>query len=451
MTLALQQFNGTASRHSEGAARAVTACFVHTPCMELRDDRLEPPLGMLYIVTNLNANGHRARLCDLSSQTAREMDRLVPDGLEVYGFSTYSVNYAQTREIMAALRIRNAGALFVAGGPHATALPGAVLEDGFDLVVTGEAETTMVRVMDGLARGERTTGIVAGEPPEPLDDLPFPDRDLVDLTSYTRQVNGAACASILSSRGCPYKCAFCNSNIMGAGKPIRYRSPQNVVAEIRKVKQRHGINHFRFQDDIFTINRKRVEELTPWLAREEIVYRCFARLNTCADHPEVPRMLRDSGCVHASFGVESGSPRILAIAAMHKNQTPDQIRRGLINAHRTGIRTRIFLIVGFPGETDQTVGETLSLVKSCPWDEFSVYPLIAYPGTPLHDHPEQFGITHIDTNYSDYLQIGRNFKAGFTIRTAEFNEHNVQAWRDRVIAELLADGRTWAGDSAKFK
>jgi radical SAM superfamily enzyme YgiQ (UPF0313 family) len=447
----LLQLGRPALRDVAPTRRTGTACLVHTPCLELRDDRLEPPLGMLYIATYLNAHGHRARVCDLSSLDGPDLDRRIPDGLRVYGFSTYSVNYGQTRDLMKAVQARNPGALFVAGGPHATALPGAVLEDGFDLVVTGEAEKTMREVMDAVGRGERPSGIVAGEPPEPLDELPFPDRDLVDLSTYSREVGGQKCVSILSSRGCPYKCAFCNSNIMGAGKPMRYRSPHNVVAEIRAVKQRYGIRHFRFQDDIFTIHKKRVEELAPHLARADIVYRCFARLNTCADHPEVPRMLRDGGCVHASFGVESGSPKILDIARMHKNQTPDQIRRGLTNAHAAGLRTRIFLIVGFPGETDETVAETLALVKSCPWDEFSVYPLIAYPGTPLHDRPQDFGITHIDTNYSDYLQVGKNFKAGFTIRTATFDEHKVRRWRGRVIEELLADGRTWAGNSQGFK
>jgi radical SAM superfamily enzyme YgiQ (UPF0313 family) len=111
----------------------------------------------------------------------------------------------------------------------------------------------------------------------------------------------------------------------------------------------------------------------------------------------------------------------------------------------------VFLIVGFPGETDETIEETLTLMKSCPWDEFSVYPLIAYPGTPLHDRPEDFGIMDIDRNYSDYLQIGRNFQAGFTIRTKDFDEHKVREWRDYVIRELLADGRTWAGNSQGFK
>jgi radical SAM superfamily enzyme YgiQ (UPF0313 family) len=162
-------------------------------------------------------------------------------------------------------------------------------------------------------------------------------------------------------------------------------------------------------------------------------------------------LLRASGCIHASFGVESGSPKLLAKHAMHKNQTPQQIQWALENAHKANIRSRIFLIVGFPGETDETIQETLTLVKQCPWDEFSVYPLIAYPGTPLHDHPEEYGITYIDRNYSDYLQIGRNYKAGFTIRTKEFDEHKVREWRDTMIKELLADGRTWAGNSPGFK
>lgn len=447
----LLQLDPPVRLYTTTSRRETTACLVHTPCLELRDDRLEPPLGMLYIATNLNVYGHHAEICDLSSIDEPELDRCIPDGLAVYGFSTYSVNYGQTCDLMRAVRTRNPSALFVAGGPHATALPRSVLQDGFDLVITNEAEKTMQEVMDAVSRGERPTGILAGDPPESLDDLPFPDRNLIDLSTYSREVDSQKCISILSSRGCPYKCAFCNSNIMGAGKPMRYRSPENVVAEIQEVKQRYGVRHFRFQDDIFTIHKKRVAELTPYLAREDIIYRCFARLNTCAEHPEVPQMLRDSGCVHAAFGVESGSPKILTIAAMHKNQTPDQIRRGLTNAHKAGLKSRIFLIVGFPGETDETVGETLALVKSCPWDEFSVYPLIAYPGTPLHDRPQDFGITYIDTNYSDYLQIGKNFKAGFTIRTATFDENKVRQWRDRVIEELLANGRTWAGNSQSFK
>ncbi len=435
---------------SPSASRVLpSVCFVHTPCLELRDDRLEPPLGLLYVATVCRRHGAGVEIVDLACRDDPDLDREIPDGFEVYGFSTYSVNYALTCQLARAVRCRNPDALLVAGGPHATALPAAVRRDGFDVVVTGEGELAMLEILEALSRREQPRPICAGTPPDPLDALPFPDYSLVDLATYSREVDGHRCLSVLSSRGCPYPCSFCNSRIMGGGTPLRCRSPGHVAAEIRQIRERLGIRHLRFQDDIFTINIRRIRELVPLLAAEDIVYRCFARVNNFS--LEMAELLRESGCVHVSFGVESGSPEILAGHAMDKRQTPEQIRTALEAAHRAGIRSRIYLIVGFPGESEETLAETLTLVKSCPWDEFSAYPLIAYPGTPIHDHPERYGITHIDRNYSDYLQIGRNFKAGFTIRTATFDEHQVRQWRDRVITELVADGRTWAGNSSGFK
>jgi radical SAM superfamily enzyme YgiQ (UPF0313 family) len=414
----------------------------------LNDDRLKPPLGLLYLASQLRDKGLRVDIVDLSARG--EMDQqAIPDGYDLYGFSTYSVNYGLTRQLADAVKSRMPQVVTVAGGPHASALPEQVADDGFDVVVHGEGEMAIVQIIEALQAGSTLPRILYGTPPNPLDSLPFPDYELVDLSTYSREVDGQPCVSILSSRGCPYRCTFCNSNIMGAGKPMRYRSPQNVVAEIRQIKSKYGIRHFRFQDDIFTINQQRVAELTRFLAAENIVYRCFARINTHTER--MAGLLREGGCVHASFGVETGSRKLLAKHAMHKGQTPHQIEWALTNAYNAGIRMRIFLIVGFPGETDETIEETLALVKNCPWDEFSVYPLIAYPGTLLHDDPAKFGITHIDRNYSDYLQIGRDFQAGFTIRTATFDEHDVRRWRDRVRDELLADGRTWAGSSPGFK
>jgi radical SAM superfamily enzyme YgiQ (UPF0313 family) len=424
-------------------------CLVHTPCSDLNDDRLEPPLGLLYLATVAQTYGHPVKLVDLASEPTAHLDLRIPDGYAVYGFSTYSVNYGLTRQLATAVRRRNPAALVVAGGPHATALPAQVIGHGFDVVVAGEGELAILTILRHLAQGNRPPQILIGERPERLDDLPFPDYSLVDLNTYTREVDGQRCVSLLSSRGCPYPCVFCNSNIMGAGRAIRFRSPEDVVAEIRQIKERYRIRHFRFQDDVFTCNIQRIRSLAPPLAQEEIVYRCFARVN--AFSPEMARLLRDSGCVHVSFGVESGSPKLLAKQAMNKRQTPGQIRKALENACAAGIRSRIYLMVGFPGESDETIGQTLALVRGCPWDEFSVYPLIAYPGTPLYERPEAFGITHIDRDYAKYLQIGRDYKAGFTIRTETFDEEQVKQWRDYVIYELLADGRTWAGNAIGFK
>ncbi len=431
------------------ASRHPSICLIHSPCSELQDDRLEPPLGLLYLATLALAKGYPVKIVDLASKPEESLSHLIPTGFDVYGFSTYSVSYGLTRELASLIHQREPTAILIAGGPHATALPSEVSADGFHVVVAGEGEIALLEILDSIAQGIPLPPVVSGKRPDPLDTLPFPNYDLVNFNSYSRQVDAHRCVSILSSRGCPYPCSFCNSNIMGAGKAIRLRSPKNVIAEIRALKNRYNIRHFRFQDDIFTINIGRIRQLAPLLEKENIIFRCFARINNFSK--EMAQLLRAAGCVHVSFGVESGSPKLLAKHAMNKRQTPKQIRAALNHAHQAGIRSRIFLMVGFPGETDQTISETVALMKSCPWDEFSVYPLIAYPGTPLHTHPERFGIEYIDHNYANYLQVGRNKKAGFTIRTKTFDEAKVQEWRNDMIKSLLDNGRVWAGNATGFK
>jgi len=404
---------------------------------------------MLYLASIARDLGHEVRLVDLAGSANPDAEIDLPRGFDLYGFSTYSVSYHLTLDLAMAVRRCNPGAFLMAGGPHATALPKQLASDGFDVVVSGEGEVAIARILQDLVAGLTPPRIINGPPPDPLDGLPYPAYELVDIASYRRTVSGQRSLSILSSRGCPFPCSFCNSNVMGAGRQVRYRTAENVVAEIRHLKAKYGVRHFRFQDDLFTSSKKRLKELSPLLRAEEIVYRCFSRVTGFSR--EVARVLVDSGCQHVSFGVESGSPMILGRHAMNKCQTPDQIRRALTNAAEAGLTVRIYLIVGFPGETEQSISETLALVTDCPWDEFMVYPLIAYPGTPIHDDPEKYGIVSVDRDYSGYLQIGRERQAGFTIRTDTFDKDRVRLWRDRVIDELIANGRTWAGASQGFK
>ena len=362
-------------------------------------------------------------------------------------FSTYSVNYNLTKTIAKTLKNNNPTAIFIAGGPHASALPDSVYSDGFDYVITGEADLTLFWLLEKLKSGMPVNPILKGVSSNSLDEIPFPDYSLVEFDTYSRVLDNNRCVSILSSRGCPYDCVFCNSNIMGTGKSIRYRSPENIVREIRYIKAKYGIRHFRFQDDLFTGDRKRVFDLTKEIQKELIKYRCFSRVNNFDS--TLAYSLSESGLIHVSFGVESGSNFILK--QMQKKQNTQQIEKALTSAYQYKIRTRIFLIVGFPGETESTMKETITFLKKLPWDEFSVYPLIAYPGTKIHSDPQKYGIIHIEKKYENYLQIGKNLSAGFTIRTNTFNEEQVHSWRDNVINEFLADGRIWAGQSHGYQ
>lgn len=421
-------------------------CFIHAPCPELDDDRLEPPLGLLYIATYLQHHDFKVSVVDLSSVSLEESSRRIPRA-DIYAFSTLSVTYAVTRALKSIATKMNPEALTVAGGPHATALPFEVSED-FDVVVTGEGETTMLDLARAWRDGRELPRIVSGQAIVNLDLLPFPNRDLVDISTYSRIVDGHQSLSILTSRGCPYRCVLCNSNIMGAGSTsIRSRSPENVAEEIRYLQEKYDVSSFRVQDDTFTTSVSRIRTLVPLLKPLGIRYRCFGRVDACANR-EMTDLLFASGCRHIAFGVESGSQRILN--AMCKRQTISEIRAGIRNAKSSGLAVRAYLIAGFPGETWKTVQKTVDLMRELHPDEFIVYPLIPYPGTPIWERPQDFGITHIDRDYSKYVQVGRERKTAFAIRTAEFDERQVEEWRQYMIEELETTIQ-WAGESARFR
>ena len=423
---------------------SVTLALIQTPCYELEEDRLEPNLGLLYLATWLRQHGFAAQVIDLSSMPPEGWQQTIPSA-DVYGLSTYTTSYHRTLQISRLIREANPAARIVAGGPHASALPHSVAQD-FDHVVVGEGENAILRLMDDMANGLMSSPIVREPPIADLDTLPFPDYSLVDVNSYHRVVDGSPSLSVLSSRGCPYDCVFCNSIIMGGRQHVRFRSAENVANEIRRLKERYGITCFRFQDDIFTLNLPRLHKLTALLQKETITYRCFGRVDQCSR--AMADLLFAGGCRHIAFGVESGAPIILE--RMHKRQTVDDIRHGIANAHAAGLVVRVYLLVGFPGETWQTVEETVNLMLECRPDEFSVYPLIPYPGTPIYEQPEQFGITAISDDFSQYFQVRRSRGTGFVYRTSSLDEQIIADMR-RYMIERLEPVAGWAGDSKLYK
>jgi radical SAM superfamily enzyme YgiQ (UPF0313 family) len=333
----------------------------------------------------------------------------------------------------------------VAGGPHASALPEAVARD-FDFVIVGEGEIALLHLIAALNQGETPPRILNKPPVMNLDTLPFPDYTLVNVDSYRRLVDGRPSLSILSSRGCPYGCVFCNSIIMGRHHCVRFRSAVNVIEEIRRLRARWGVTSFRFQDDIFTLNLPRLRAMTAMLRDEPITYRCFGRVDGCSR--EMADLLYQGGCRHIAFGVESGSPFILK--QMGKGQTVDDIRRGIANAKAARLTVRVYLMVGFPGETWESVKATAELMLECGPDEFSVYPLIPYPGTPLFQQPEVFGITTLNPDFSQYFQVRRERGTGYVFRTRHLDETLVADMRAYLI-QRLEPVVTWAGDSKGYR
>lgn len=414
-------------------------CLIFTPAYELLEDRLEAPLGILYLATWLNSNGFDAQVCDLAGLA--EKDWQIPQA-DFYGFSTFSTTYQRTLRVRDIAERVNPKAILVAGGPHASALPEEVAKD-FDFVIVNEGELALLE----LLQGKRNGNVIYGEAVSDLDELPYPDYSLVNVGSYNRVVAGKPSFSILSSRGCPYKCLFCNSTIMGGHKPVRFRSPANVVGEIKQLQVANGDVAFRFTDDIFGARLSWLYSFTELLKPLGITYRAFVRANQCTSR-EFTDLLYEAGCRHVAIGIESGSDYLLK--RMQKGQTRNDGIRAIKNAKDSGLVVRIYLIVGFPGETWDTVRETVDLVEKAQPDEFVVYPLIPYPGTPLYHHPELYGLKNIDTDFTHYFQIHGNKESQFVYDLETADREELQSMKDYVVTELEKMEISWARDSRGF-
>lgn len=418
--------------------------LIHTPCYEIIDDRLEPPLGLLYLATLLNRNGYKATITDLASVPEEDWGRLIPQA-DVYGFDTFTSTYKRTLQILQLTKHINPSSITIAGGPHASALPQQVARD-FDFVVIGEGEQRLLETLRSLDKGDRPNPIQYEIIIKDLDSIPFLDYNLVDLTSYRRVVANHPSVGIISSRGCPYQCAFCTGSIQGIDRRIRYRSPQNFVSEIAQLRSLYGLTSFKIQDDIFTLRLDRIREISRLLAPLDTVYRCNGRVDLCTNQ-EMLELLYISGCRHITFGVESGSPRMLE--RMNKHQTLTEVQTAIALAKEVGLIVRANLMVGFPGETWDTVQETVDLMLMCQPHEYVISAFVPYPGTDPYYHPDRYGIIDLETDLSQYFLLRRNRETSYTFRTVELNPQIISEMRAYMVQEL-SPYMTWAGMSEGY-
>jgi anaerobic magnesium-protoporphyrin IX monomethyl ester cyclase len=296
-----------------------------------------------------------------------------------------------------AQQLRSRCRLLVAGGPLPTCEPELFLKY-FDLVVRGEGEQTMQELLRAFEEGSDMAdiaGIVTHSDakgtliftPEreftrKLDHIPFPARALLPNQSYIRygkKKYGFSITTVMSTRGCPYRCEFCSNVVFGGS--YRERSPQNVVDEIEE-SLALGYDRISFADDVFTMKKERVINICQEIRRRGLHFdwECLGRVDAL-DYPTALEM-KAAGCTRIFFGIESGNDQILKL--MHKKITTQQARQAVLAAHQAGLKVGAFFILCYPGDTDDTVLKTLRFATSLPLDYVGLsmpYPL---PGTELY-------------------------------------------------------------------
>jgi len=413
--------------------------LINPPSDCVENDHLEAPLGLLYIASLLRENNISVQIYDMTGcKNKNEIDKKIediPEG-DIYGFTTYCTNYFYVKKCINYIRSRIDNSLIVLGGPNPTALPEFTLKDSnCDCIITGEGEDAFLKFVYAFLNKSDFPFIIQGFGRSNIDSYPMPAWDLVDMNSYSRILEGEKVVSIISSRGCKYHCIHCNSVVMGGGNKVRYRSVGNIISEIKYLKKK-GYRKFRFNDDNFTSNPN-LTSLLEQLKALDIRYRIFARIEDLTETN--CRLLAESGCCHISIGLESLNPDNLRILGKFTQSGLEE--KHLYNAKKYGIILRVFFMIGLPYDNDETIVKYFEKASKLPFDEFSVYPLIPYPGTRIAKEPEKFGYEIIDHDFTHYVQIGKNKATTFALRHKNFTEYDVQRWYEYVEDLLVSSNK----------
>jgi anaerobic magnesium-protoporphyrin IX monomethyl ester cyclase len=351
-----------------------------------------PPLGLAYVASSLRDAGHDVAIHDFNVEPPR------PDygSYDLVGISGDTFRHKKVLAIAA--EAKSAGAKVAVGGPHATFLDEETLSGSVvDFVVRGEGEITAAELAGALDKGialHSVTGISFKEygnvvrtpdrqPPQELDLLPPPARDLLKMDRYrSLQMAKRTMTSIISSRGCPSGCSFCASHHY-AGKKWRARSVESLMDEIRLVVGNYGYDGVAFVDDNFTLDPRRVVGLSKAIIDEgiDIKWWCFSRTDTIVRNPEMVSWMGKSGCRYVFMGIESANQSTLD--SFSKKTSKEQASRAVRTLKDNGIETLAAYILGAPDETREMVEETIKFSIKLDTGGVQYTLLTPYPGTQL--------------------------------------------------------------------
>lgn len=369
-----------------------------------QSDHIQPSLGLGYLATALRKCGYSVHILDCikDNVTIDKLPHLLrkyhPD---VVGLQCYTFDLPYIRQALRIAKEVNKNIMTLAGGPHPSALPEDMLrkEPDLDYLFVGEAETGLPKLLEAIQAGDKDLSKIPGlgwregnairlnarVVTENIDGLGLPAWDLIHPERYPESQHGAffkqfPIAPIMVTRGCPYPCTFCAGNIV-SGKKIRRRSIENVLEEIKMLNKDFGIKEFHIIDDNFTMDTayakdflRRLKALNlgmTWAVPNGV------RMDTLDD--ELLALMKETGLYMVSLGIETGSDTVLS--SMKKGITTEKIRECVKRIDKAGIDMAGFFILGFPGETVETMMKTIDFAAELPLKRANFFTYLPFPGT----------------------------------------------------------------------
>jgi radical SAM superfamily enzyme YgiQ (UPF0313 family) len=382
------------------------AYYLATDIKEQSIMRPYPPLGILSLAAYLEERGADVTVFDTTFSTPETFQEYLLTHRPAY-IGIYTNLMTKMRVLDSIRFIRSRSELndtkIILGGPEVTHHVEKFLEHGADAIVIGEGEETLHELIEAWSSPSPALNDVAGIAYrngagevvrtgaraliKSIDELPFPKRDAIELGLYLdawKKHHGMNAISVSTMRGCPYSCRWCSRAVYG--ESYRRRSPSRVADEMQSIHDRYRPDTLWFVDDVFTINHKWLEDFTAELERRrlKIPYECITRADRLNER--AVQLLKESGCFRVWIGAESGSQKVLD--AMDRRVTVEQVQSMIQLSKRHGIETGTFIMLGYPGETEEDIEATIDHLKRSDPDHYTV--TVAYPitGTPFFEDVE---------------------------------------------------------------
>ncbi len=371
-----------------------------------------PPLGLLYLASALRKfSSHEVEVLDAQpahftyDQLRRRLEGLSYDAV---GISAMTFTLIDASKTVRLVRDVLPDAAILLGGTHIHLFPDETIRlRGVDFAVMGEAEESFPLLMDALsdpAKLSQVPGLVYRDggtirqnsflPLRDLDRLPFPERNLLRVEDYSSLLSkGTLSTTIITSRGCPFRCAFCDRPLSPITSQFRYRSSVNVVDELEECT-RLNIRDFLFYDDTFTVKRDRVLAICEEILHRGLRIRWDIRTRVDLVDAEMLRLLRRAGCQSVHYGVEAGNDRILKV--INKGFSVAKVREIFRLTQKAGIETLAYFMIGLPSERESDIQDTFDLARELKPDYAHISIFSPYPGTALYNMGLEKGIFQKD-------------------------------------------------------
>lgn len=384
-----------------------------------------PPLGIMYVASYLKKHtNHQIKILDclIEKISHKELkERIKQEKPDVVGITALTFTLIDVLRVAKAVKEVDLKTKVILGGSHVNIYPEETMNfPEIDYLVLGEGEKPAKDLIDNLEQTEKLydiKGIVFRDKDnkvintghreliQNLDELPFPARSLVSNEKYSSVLSeNNPVTTLFSSRGCPFRCTFCNRAHLG--KVFRSRSVKNVVDEMEECK-RIGIKEIFFYDDTFTIDRQRVLDICSEIKRRnlKIFWDVRARVDTINE--EVLRAMKETGCQRIHYGVEAGTEKILKV--LNKGITLDQIKKTFKLTRKMNIQTLAYFMIGSPRETKEDVLKTIKFAKKIKPDFVCFSITTPYPQTEIY----ALGLREKIIPYDFWLEFAKNPKPDF--------------------------------------